>query len=164
MITVWPHLRDSQSPTILGTASAVPPAGNGTTILTMRSGYSSARAPPCNGADAARNNATTMAQRLANNGRCGGHSRIQLTPKVQDGHRPVFRWRDCFSLCEDTTMGPAYFATVFEKRLCANGPPPSLLEEELAGCSPPTHSLRAAYRCRCMSRPPLSAKSGPECF
>ena len=42
----------------------------------------------CNGADAARNKAHTMAQRLTK--RCGGHSRIQHTPKVQAVTMPVF--------------------------------------------------------------------------
>src|SRR3954453_343906 len=40
--TGWPHLRDNQSATIRGTASAVPPAGNGTMIFTVWSGYSCA--------------------------------------------------------------------------------------------------------------------------
>src|SRR5438132_1346809 len=38
MTTGCPHLRDSHSATMRGTASAVPPAGNGTTIFTERSG------------------------------------------------------------------------------------------------------------------------------
>ena len=33
-----PLLRDSQSPTMRGITSAVPPAGNGTMILTVRAG------------------------------------------------------------------------------------------------------------------------------
>src|SRR5262245_66648310 len=96
-ITVWPHLRDSQSPTILGTASAVPPARNGTKILTVRSGYSSARAAFCNGADAARNKASTTARRPANNGRCGGHSRIQQTPI--GGHQAGLSDGETASVC-----------------------------------------------------------------
>jgi hypothetical protein len=36
--TGWPHLRDSQSATTRGITSAVPPAGNGTMILTVRVG------------------------------------------------------------------------------------------------------------------------------
>src|SRR5262245_9128375 len=43
MITDWPHLRDSHSARIRGMTSAVPPAGNGTTIFTTRVGYSCPR-------------------------------------------------------------------------------------------------------------------------
>src|SRR3954449_9818815 len=44
--TGCPHLRDSQSATSRGTASAVPPAGNGTMILTVRTGHGSDCAAP----------------------------------------------------------------------------------------------------------------------
>src|SRR3954452_9437790 len=60
--TGWPHLRDSQSATIRGTASAVPPAGNGTMILTVRTGHGSALAGPAN-ALAARQSASAIVVR-----------------------------------------------------------------------------------------------------
>src|ERR1700675_1207782 len=42
MITDCPHLRDSQSAMMRGITSAVPPAGKGTTIFTVRVGKSCA--------------------------------------------------------------------------------------------------------------------------
>src|SRR5580692_8097724 len=42
MITDCPHLRDSQSAMMRGMTSAVPPAGKGTTIFTVRVGKSCA--------------------------------------------------------------------------------------------------------------------------
>src|SRR5262245_5920315 len=44
MMTGCPHLRESQSPTMRGMPSAVPPGGNGTMIFTARLGKSCASA------------------------------------------------------------------------------------------------------------------------
>src|ERR1022692_2004782 len=62
MMTGCPHLRDRMLPTTRGTISAVPPAGNGTMILTARVGKSCAAAAPT---QTARQAARMAAPRIA---------------------------------------------------------------------------------------------------
>src|SRR5262245_815342 len=127
--TGWPHLRDSQSATSRGMASAVPPAGNGTMIFTARDGKSWARGGEVRLASAASAKKTAPAKRIVARTTC---------------RHPLIK---AFSLPGGTVAGPAecFQAATPARKNPAAGTEPAVHSRQLeANCAP---AVRGEARC-----------------